>query len=124
MSESLINKAQLFMRKNRRLRMIKAMKIKLQFVRVCEKIKININEIKTSNSMFITKDNEYFLILNRRYERRAYLTSHNLNDDMCEMKVISDDEKIMTFIAFLTDYSFNRDVLKIFFELIKSSLNE
>ena len=112
------------MRKNRRLKMIKITKIKSQFVRVCEKVKININKVKISDSIFITKDNEYSFILNRRYERKAYLISHNLNDDMYKMKVINDDEKIVTFIAFLIDHSFNRDILKIFFELTESSLNE
>ena len=112
------------MRKNRRLRMIKITKIKSQFVRIYEKVKININEAKISDSMFIIKNNEYSFILNRRYERRVYLASRNLNDDIYEMKVINDDEKIITFIASLTDYSFNRDVLKIFFELTENSLNE
>ena len=112
------------MRKNRRLRMIKATKIKSQFVKICEKVEININEVKISDSMFIIKNNEYSFILNRRYKRRAYLISRNLNDDMYEMKIISDDEKIVTFIAFLTDHLFNRNVLKIFLELTESSLNE
>ena len=112
------------MKKNRRLKMIKITKIKSQFVKVCEKVEINIDEVKTSDSMFITKDNEYLFILNRRYERRTYLISRNLNDDMCEMKVISDDEKTVTFIASFTDHLFNRNILKIFLELTESSLNE
>ena len=43
-SEKLIIRAQLLMRKNHRLNMINAIKAKSQFVKICEKIEININE--------------------------------------------------------------------------------
>ena len=47
----------------------------------------------------MTKDNEYFLIFNRSYERRACLISRNLKNDLCEMKVTNDDEKTVIFTA-------------------------
>ena len=44
MSEKLIIRTQLSIRKNHRLNMINVIKAKSQFVKVCEKIEININE--------------------------------------------------------------------------------
>ncbi len=87
-------------------------------------MKINIDEAKLMISIFVIESNEYTLILSRSYERKMHLYINNTLKETCKMTVIDDDKRIMFFKLILMHNSVNQDVLKIFLEKVKNSLNE
>ncbi len=104
-SEALASEARLPMRRDHRLDMIEASGAKSQFIRVCEDVKINIDEARTLVPIFVTKGNEYPLILGRPYERRACLSVKNTPNEICELEVTGDNARW---------YSSNRSLQKCF----------
>ena len=95
-----------------------------RFVKVYENVKIDVSDVKIMIFFFIISENEYFLILERSYERKVCLCSRNLIDETCMMKIIDDSGLKMKFAVTLAEHFSNKDVLNIFFTLTKDSLNE
>jgi hypothetical protein len=124
MSETLVARAQLSMQRDIHLDMIEVSEAKTNIIECCNNVKIDIDEAKSVISIFVIKSNEYTLILSRSYERKTRLCINNTSKETCEMTVIDDDERMMFFKSILTYNSVNRDVLKIFLEKAKNSLNE
>jgi len=124
MSETLVARAQLFMQRDIHLNMIEVSEAKTNIIECCNNVKIDIDEAKSVISIFVIKSNEYTLILSRSYERKTRLCINNTLKETCEMTVIDDDERMMFFKSILTYNSVNRNVLKIFLEKAKNSLNE
>ncbi len=124
MSETLVARAQLSMRRDIHLNMIEVSEAKTNIIECCNDVKIDIDEAKSVISIFVIQSDEYILILSRSYERKTCLYINNTSKETCEMTVIDDDERMMFFKLILTHNSVNRDVLKIFLEKAKNSLNE
>ncbi len=124
MSETLVTKTQLSMQWDIHLDMIEVSEAKTNIIECCDDVKINIDEAKSMISIFVIESNEYTLILSRSYERKTRLCINNTSKETCEMTVIDDDERMMFFKLILTHNSVNQDVLKIFLEKVKDSLNE
>ena len=124
MSETLVARAQLFMQRDIHLNMIEVSEAKTNIIECCNNVKIDIDEAKSVISIFVIKSNEYTLILSRSYERKTRLCINITSKETCEMTVIDDDERMMFFKSILTYNSVNRDVLKIFLEKAKNSLNK
>ncbi len=124
MSETLVARAQLSMRRDIHLNMIEVSEAKTNIIECCNDVKIDIDEAKSVISIFVIQSNEYILILSRSYERKTCLCINNTSKETCEMTVIDDDERMMFFKLILTHNSVNRDVLKMFLEKAKNSLNE
>ncbi len=124
MSETLVARAQLSMRRDIHLNMIEVSEAKTNIIECCNDVKIDIDEAKSVISIFVIQSDEYILILSRSYERKTCLCINNTSKETCEMTVIDDDERMMFFKLILTHNSVNRDVLKIFLEKAKNSLNE
>ncbi len=124
MSETLVARAQLSMQRDIHLDMIEVSEAKTNIIECCNNVKIDIDEAKSVISIFVIKSNEYTLILSRSYERKTRLCINNTLKETCEMTVIDNDERMMFFKSILTYNSVNRDVLKIFLEKAKNSLNE
>ncbi len=124
MSETLVARAQLSMRRDIYLNMIEVSEAKTNIIECCNDVKIDIDEAKSVISIFVIQSDEYILILSRSYERKTCLCINNTSKETCEMTVIDDDERMMFFKLILTHNSVNRDVLKIFLEKAKNSLNE
>ena len=124
MSETLVVRAQLSMQRNIHLDMIEVNEAKTNIIECCDDVKIDIDEAKSVISIFVIQSNEYILILSRSYERKTCLCINNTSKETCEMTVIDDDERMMFFKLILTHNSVNRDVLKMFLEKAKNSLNE
>lgn len=123
-SETFVSETQLFMQWNYHLKMIEVSKAKAQFMKICENVKIDIKEAKTIILIFMIKDNKYSLILNRSYERWAYLSIKNTSEKICEMKMTDDNDKMISFKLILAENSFNHNIIEIFLERKKDSLNE
>ncbi len=104
--------------------MIEVNEAKMNIIECCNDMKINMNEAKSMISIFIIKSNEYTLILSKLYEWKTHLCINNTSKETCEMTVINDNERMMFFKLILTHNSVNWDVLKIFLEKAKNSLNE
>jgi hypothetical protein len=104
--------------------MIEVSEVKTNIIEYCNNIKIDIDEAKSTISIFMIESDEYTLILNRSYERRARLCFRNTLKETCEMTVIDNDDKMMFFKSILMQNSVNRNVLKIFFKKAKDFLNE
>ncbi len=124
MSETLVARTQLSMQWDIHLNMIEVSEAKTNIIECCNNVKIDIDEAKSMISIFVIKSNEYTLILSRSYERKTRLCINNTLKETCEMTVINDDERMMFFKLILTHNSVNQDVLKIFLEKAKDSLNE
>ncbi len=124
MSETLVTKTQLSMQWDIHLDMIEVSEAKTNIIECCDDVKINIDKAKSMISIFVIESNEYTLILSRSYERKTRLCINNTSKETCEMTVIDDDERMMFFKLILTHNSVNQDVLKIFLEKVKDSLNE
>ncbi len=124
MSETLVARAQLSMRRDIHLNMIEVSEAKINIIECCNDVRIDIDEAKSVISIFVIKSNKYTLILSRSYERKTCLCINNTSKETCEMTVIDDDERMMFFKLILAHNSVNRDVLKIFLEKAKNSLNE
>jgi len=124
MSETLVAKAQLFMQRDIHLDMIEVSEAKTNIIECCDDVKIDIDEAKSVISIFVIESDEYTLILSRSYERKTRLCINNTLKETCEMTVTDDDERMMFFKLILTHNSVNRNVLKIFLEKAKDSLNE
>ncbi len=124
MSETLVARAQLSMQRDIHLDMIEVNEAKTNIIECCDDVKIDINEAKSMISIFVIESNEYTLILSRSYERKTHLYINNTSKKTCEMTVTDDDERMMFFKLILTYNSVNQDVLKIFLEKVKHSLNE
>jgi len=124
MSKTLVAKAQLSMQRDIHLNMIEVSEAKINIIECCDNVKIDIDEAKSMISIFVIESNEYTLILSRSYERKTRLCINNTSKETCEMTVIDDDERMMFFKLILMHNSVNRDVLKIFLEKVKNSLNE
>ncbi len=124
MSETLVARAQLSMQRNIYLDMIEVSKAKTNIIECCDDVKINIDKAKSMISIFVIESNEYTLILSRSYERKTHLYINNTSKETCKMTVIDNDERMMFFKLILTHNSVNQDVLKIFLEKVKNSLNE
>jgi len=124
MSETLVVRAQLFMQRDIHLDMIEVNEAKTNIIECCDDVKIDIDEAKSMISIFVIESNEYTLILSRSYERKTHLYINNTSKKTCEMTVTDDDERMMFFKLILTYNSVNQDVLKIFLEKVKHSLNE
>ena len=124
MSETLVAKAQLSMQRDIHLNMIEVSEAKTNIIECCDNVKINIDEAKSVISIFVIENDEYTLILSRSYERKTRLCINNISKETCEMTVTDDDERMMFFKLILTYNSVNQDVLKIFLEKVKHSLNE
>jgi hypothetical protein len=124
MSETLVVRAQLSMQRNIHLDMIEVNEAKTNIIECCDDVKIDIDEAKSMISIFVIESNEYTLILSRSYERKTHLYINNTSKKTCEMTVTDDDERMMFFKLILTYNSVNQDVLKIFLEKVKHSLNE
>jgi hypothetical protein len=104
--------------------MIKISKAKINIIECCNNVKINIDKAKSMISIFVIESDEYTLILSRSYEQRTRLCFRNTWKETCEMTVIDDDDKIMFFKLILMQNSVNQDMLKIFLEKAKNSLNK
>ncbi len=104
--------------------MIEVSEAKTNIIECCNNVKIDIDEAKSMISIFVIKSDEYTLILSRSYEQKTRLCINNTLKETCEMTVINDDERMMFFKLILTHNSVNQDVLKIFLEKAKDSLNE
>jgi len=124
MSETLVARAQLSMQRDIHLDMIEVNEAKTNIIECCDDVKIDIDEAKSKISIFVIESNEYTLILSRSYERKTHLYINNTSKKTCEMTVTDDDERMMFFKLILTYNSINQDVLKIFLEKVKHSLNE
>ncbi len=124
MSETLVARAQLSMQRDIHLDMIEVNEAKTNIIECCDDVKIDIDEAKSMISIFVIESNEYTLILSRSYERKTHLYINNTSKKTCEMTVTDDDERMMFFKLILTYNSVNQDVLKIFLEKVKHSLNE
>ena len=124
MSETLVARAQLSMQRDIHLDMIEVNEAKTNIIECCDDVKIDIDEAKSMISIFVIESNEYTLILSRSYERKTHLYINNTSKKTCEMTVTDDDERLMFFKLILTYNSVNQDVLKIFLEKVKHSLNE
>ncbi len=124
MSETLVTRAQLSMRRDIHLDIIEVSEAKTNIIECCNNMKIDIDEAKSMISIFVIESDEYTLILSRLYERKTHLCINNTSKETCEMTVIDDDERMMFFKLILTHNSINWDVLKIFLEKAKNSLNE
>jgi len=124
MSETLVARAQLFMQQDIHLNMIKVNEAKINIIECCNDVKININEAKSMISIFVIESDEYTLILSRSYKQKTHLCINNTSKETCEMTVIDDDERMMFFKLILIYNSVNQNVLKIFLEKAKNSLNE
>jgi len=124
MSETLVARTQLSMQRDIHLDMIEVNKAKTNIIECCDDVKIDIDEAKSMISIFVIESNEYTLILSRSYERKTHLYINNTSKETCEMTVTDDDERMMFFKLILTYNSVNQDVLKIFLEKVKNSLNE
>jgi len=124
MSETLVAKAQWFMQQDIHLDMIKVSEAKTNIIECCNDVKFDIDEAKLMISIFVIESNKYTLILSRSYEWKTRLCINNTSKETCEMTVIDDDERMIFFKLILTHNSINQDVLKIFLEKAKDSLNE
>ncbi len=124
MFETLVARTQLFMQRDIHLDMIKVSEAKTNIIECFNNMKINIDEAKSVISIFVIKSDEYTLTLSRSYERKMHLCINNTSKDTCEMTVTDDDERMMFFKLILAHNSVNQDVLKIFLEKAKDSLNE
>ncbi len=124
MFETFVAKTQLFMQWNIHLDIIEISEAKINIIKCCDDVKINIDEAKLMISIFVIESNEYTLILSRSYERKMHLYINNTSKETCKMTVIDDDKRIMFFKLILMHNSVNQDVLKIFLEKVKNSLNE
>ncbi len=124
MSETLVARTQLSMRRDIYLDMIEVSEAKTNIIECCNDMKINIDEAKSMISIFMIESDEYTLILSRSYEQKTRLCINNTSKETCEMTVIDDDERMMFFKSILTHNSVNQDVLKIFLKKAKDSLNE
>lgn len=124
MSETLVARTQLSMQWNIHLNMIEVSEAKTNIIECCNDMKINIDEAKSMISIFVIESNEYILILSKSYEWKTHLCINNTLKETCEMTVIDDDERMIFFKLILTHNSVNQDVLKIFLEKTKNSLNE
>jgi len=124
MSETLVAKAQWFMQQDIHLDMIKVSEAKTNIIECCNDVKIDIDEAKLMISIFVIESDKYTLILSRSYEWKTHLCINNTSKETCEMTVIDDDERMIFFKLILTHNSINQDVLKIFLEKAKDSLNE
>ncbi len=124
MSETLVARAQLSMQRDIHLDMIEVSEAKTNIIECCDDVKIDIDEAKSMISIFVIESNEYTLILSRSYERKTRLCINNTSKETCEMTIINDDERMMFFKSILMHNSVNWDVLKIFLEKAKNSLNE
>jgi len=124
MFETLVARAQLSMQRDIHLDMIEVNKAKTNIIECCDDVKIDIDEAKSMILIFVIESNEYTLILSRSYERKTHLYINNTLKETCEMTVTDDDERMMFFKLILTYNSVNQDVLKIFLEKVKNSLNE
>ncbi len=124
MSETLVARTQLSMQWDIHLDMIEVSEAKTNIIECYDDVKINIDEAKSMISIFVIKSDEYILILNRSNEWKTRLFINNTSKETCEMTVIDDDERMMFFKLILAHNSVNQDVLKIFLEKAKDSLNE
>ncbi len=124
MFETLVARTQLSMQRDIHLNIIEVSKAKTNIIECYNDMKINIDEAKSMISIFVIKSNKYTLILSKSYEWKTHLCINNTSKETCEMTVIDDDERIMFFKLILTYNSVNQDVLKIFLEKAKDSLNE
>ncbi len=124
MSETLVARTQLSMQWDIHLDMIEVSEAKTNIIECYDDVKINIDEAKSMISIFVIKSDEYILILNRSNEWKTRLFINNTWKETCEMTVIDDDERMMFFKLILAHNSVNQDVLKIFLEKAKDSLNE
>jgi len=124
MSETLVARTQLSMRRDIHLDMIEVSEAKTNIIECCNDVKIDIDEAKSVVSIFVIESDEYTLILSRSYERKARLCTNNTSKETCEMTVTDDDERMMFFKSILAHNSVNRDMLKIFLEKAKDFLNE
>jgi len=89
------------------LNMIKVNEAKINIIKCCNDVKININEAKSMILIFLIKSNEYTLILSKLYERKTRLCINNTLKETCKMTVIDNDERIMFFKLILTYNSVN-----------------
>ncbi len=124
MSETFVTRAQLFIQRDIHLNMIEVSEAKTNIIECCNDMKIDIDKAKSMISIFVIESNKYTLILSRSYERKTHLCINNTSKETCEMTVIDNDERMMFFKLILTYNFVNWDVLKIFLEKVKNSLNE
>jgi len=124
MFETFVARTQLFMQRDIHLDMIKVSEAKTNIIECCDNMKIDINEAKLMILIFVIESDEYTLILSRSYKQKTRLCINNTSKETCEMTVIDNDERMMFFKLILSHNSVNQDVLKIFLEKAKDSLNE
>ena len=85
---------------------------------MCEKIKINVEKVKTITSIFVTKNHEYSFILNRFYEKRICVCTINIKNKACKIKIINDNKIKINFNAVFFKHAFNREVLNFFLKYL------
>ena len=124
MFETLVARTQLSMWWDIHLDIIEVSEAKTNIIECCNDVKIDIDEAKSMISIFVIKSDEYTLILSRSYEWKTRLCINNTSKETYEMTVTDDDERMMFFKLILAHNSVNWDVLKIFLEKAKDSLNE
>jgi len=107
MSETLVARTQLSMRRDIHLNMIEVSEAKTNIIECCDDVKINIDEAKSVISIFVIKSDEYTLILSKSYERKTRLCINNTSKETCEMTVTDDDERMMFFKLILAHNSVN-----------------
>jgi len=107
MSETFVARTQLFMQRDIHLNMIKVSEAKINIIKCCNDVKIDIDEAKSMILIFVIKSDEYTLILSRSYERKTHLCSNNTSKETCKIIVINDDERMMFFKLILTHNSVN-----------------
>ena len=81
-----------------------------RYFNVCETFFTNINSIVISISIFVVKRSNYELFLERFFQRAAYISSINMNDEFLKMILHSlNEKKQMNCLRMLTEYVNNKE---------------
>ena len=68
---------------------------------MCEKIKINVEKIKTITLIFVAKICKYFFILNYFDEKRTCIYTINIKNEACKIKIINNNKIKINFNAII-----------------------
>ena len=103
------------MRQNINIVMINIINERARFFNVCETVSINIDNITISISVFVVKRSDHKLFLKRFFQRAAYMSFINMNDESFKMILHSlNEKKRMSFLRVPVEHISNKEKKSVF----------
>ena len=113
--KQLTDVAQLSVHQSINIIMINVINERACFFDVCETVLINTESIMISISVFVVKRSDHELFLERSFQRAAYMSSINMNDESFKMILHSlNEKKRVSFLKMSVEYVSNKEEETVF----------